>query len=67
MDLINNSLFVLCLDTPDLAVNNKTNVDARTLAGEQLLHGNNVFTANRWFDKTVQVKKSTTTKDFNIL
>lgn len=55
MDLIQNSLFVLCLDTPDVTIN-KTNVDAKSLAGEQLLHGNNVFTANRWFDKTVQVK-----------
>lgn len=54
MALIQNSFFVLCLDEPTRSVN-KPNMDERSLAGEHVLHGNGVFTANRWFDKTVQV------------
>ena len=50
---IQNSLFVLCLD------HNTSNVDLnendRSKASEQLLHGNKLFTSNRFFDKTIQV------------
>ena len=44
----------MCLDH-----NTKTpatdDLDARSVACGQILHGNKQFTSNRWFDKTIQV------------
>ena len=50
---IHNSLFVLCLDNRN--VKKPVGTDERSLAVGQILHGEKEFTANRWFDKTIQV------------
>lgn len=49
---IQDSLFVLCLDGE--GTRNKE-IDVRSEACGQVLHGNKEFTPNRWFDKTIQV------------
>lgn len=46
---IHDSLFVLCLDTKE-----KHNTNDRTENSAYILHGNKSYTANRWFDKTIQ-------------
>jgi carnitine O-acetyltransferase len=53
-DTIENSLLVLCLDDKHLSSNKK---DQQTLVGLNFLHGGGTKnnTANRWFDKTLQV------------
>ena len=50
---IQNSLFVLCLDGE--AKNKNNDIDVRSIACGDVLHGNKEFTSNRWFDKTIQV------------
>jgi len=53
---IQNALFVLCLDGEDVGAS--INADRVSSAAEQLLHGGHPTTAhsaNRWFDKTLQV------------
>ncbi|XP_046403025.1 carnitine O-acetyltransferase-like isoform X2 [Ischnura elegans] len=53
LDIIKNSLFLLCLDgpNPDLG-----NLNFQTRAALQTVHGNGseANSGNRWFDKTVQ-------------
>ena len=44
---------MLCLDGKETIKYAET--DSRSLACGQILHGNNEFTSNRWFDKTIQV------------
>lgn len=51
---VHESLFVMCLDTKRFSSEN-SEPDARSVACGQILHGNKQFTANRWFDKTIQV------------
>jgi hypothetical protein len=51
---IHDSLFVLCLDTKETPSDGST--DPNSLFAGQLLHGNKLFSSNRWFDKTVQVR-----------
>ncbi len=53
-DTINESLLVLCLDDTYQKTNKK---NAETLVGLNFLHGGGTKynTANRWFDKTLQV------------
>ena len=51
---------MLCLDQNKDINNNNSNeindqIDPRSYASGQILHGNKKFTANRWFDKTIQV------------
>lgn len=50
---IQNSFFVLCLDGDEHSINN--DMDTRSIACGQMLHGNKEYTPNRWFDKAVQV------------
>ena len=49
---IHDSFFVLCLDDKEIP---NGEVDQRSFAAGQILHGNKTFTSNRWFDKTIQV------------
>lgn len=59
-DTINDSLFVLCIDETYRPSDNTTaKKDVRTLMGLNFLHGggSKYNTANRWFDKTLQVGK----------
>jgi hypothetical protein len=51
---IHNSFFVLSIDHDHLQRDSKQ--DERSFAAGQLLHGNKMFTSNRFFDKTIQVK-----------
>lgn len=53
LDAIETSLFILCLDNPLP----KWNDDILTLAAKQCIHGGGLDgnSANRWFDKTLQV------------
>jgi len=47
---------VLCIDRNNSNTNNSSeSIDTRSNACGQILHGNKQFTANRWFDKTIQV------------
>ena len=43
----------MSLDDKDELKNSQ--IDVRSRAAGQILHGNKKFTANRWFDKTIQV------------
>jgi carnitine O-acetyltransferase len=54
-DTINDSLLVLCLD--DHFPSSSDEKDTQTLVGLNFLHGGGTKnnTANRWFDKTLQV------------
>jgi hypothetical protein len=36
--------------------------DEKSLAAAQLLHGNKIFSSNRWFDKAIQVSLKTKKK-----
>lgn len=49
---VHNSFFVMCLDGKSLPTDSQ--IDSKTVASGQILHGNKQFTANRWFDKTIQ-------------
>jgi carnitine O-acetyltransferase len=52
---IHNSLFVLCLDNEgEKSGSVDQRQDAKSVAASQILHGNKEFTANRFFDKTIQ-------------
>lgn len=42
----------MCLDGKSLPTDSQ--IDSKTVASGQILHGNKQFTANRWFDKTIQ-------------
>ena len=57
-DTINDSVLVLCLDDNyETSIKGTTKKDIQSIAGYNLLHGNGTKsnTANRWFDKTIQV------------
>ena len=56
-DTIHDSVLVLCLDDKYPSTDNK---NKQTLIGLNFLHGcgTNVNTANRWFDKTLQVNEN---------
>ena len=54
MEIIQRSIFVLCLDKAPPGLPEK---DAKIFAAEQMLHGggSQLNSANRWFDKTLEV------------
>jgi hypothetical protein len=58
-ETIHNSLFVLCLDENHSSLKQNSNDKNKypTSIGLDFLHGNGTrfYTANRWFDKTLQV------------
>lgn len=53
-EIINNSLFVVCLDNNTKNTVSDLCQDVRSVSASHILHGNKEFTANRFFDKTIQ-------------
>jgi carnitine O-acetyltransferase len=64
-DTIENSVLVLCLDEKNVSGKK----DQQTLVGLNFFHGGgtNLNTANRWFDKTLQVISIFNSSERNIL
>lgn len=56
LDLIERSLFLVCLDGPPCAIE-KSAPNRMTAAALKMVHGGGAKSnsANRWFDKTIQV------------
>ncbi|OQV16092.1 Carnitine O-acetyltransferase [Hypsibius exemplaris] len=57
LELVQKSLFVLCLDSPNEALNSGKKKSQLTNSSRQVMHGDgsNANSGNRWFDKTLQL------------